>query len=350
MNSKANPIQLFRLTFAELTTELKNRWGKGAHHSAFIFQEIYKKGNINFSRSPGLKFSGGSYLQLCNDLIINKIAITEIKNEAGVLKFITRLEDGFETESVIVPMATHHTVCVSSQVGCKMGCRFCETARLGFFRNLSVEEIVVQVYMARFNFGADVRNVVFMGMGEPLDNFENVVQAIRVMEDQRGLDISKRYISVSTAGLAGEIKKLADLNWPQLNLAISLNAPNDQIRSRIMPINRIYKMNDLRKILMNFPMKKNGAIYVEYVLIKDLNDQLEHAQQLAWYLKPLRAKVNLIPYNRLKDSPFESPSEEDISRFLNWLVKEKVFVRKRSAKGCNIMAGCGQLGNRQKQF
>jgi len=338
------PIKFFELTFSELTLELNKRYGKGAYYATVIFREIYANGNTNIGNAPAFLRSTTFCRQLCQDLEINLNPITEIKKEEGLTKFVTRLKDGLKIESVIVPMATHYTLCLSTQVGCKMGCRFCETALLGFLRNLSVEEIVGQLYTAKFRFGVHVRNVVFMGMGEPLDNYDNVVQAIRVMEDQRGMDIPKRYVSVSTSGRIDGIQKLAALNWPQLNLAVSLNASNDQIRSKIMPINNVYPMVKLREALLDFPMKKNGAIYIEYVLIKNLNDCREHARQLADYLKPLKVKVNVIPYNPHTNSFFEIPDERDVSRFLNWLVEEKIFVRKRSTKGQDILAGCGQLG------
>jgi 23S rRNA (adenine2503-C2)-methyltransferase len=348
---KANsiPIKLLELTFSELTSELKNRYGKGAYHASAIFREIYVNGNLEFGKSPEILFTKTLCPQLCRDLEINLNSIKEIKKEEGLIKFVTGLKDGLEIESVIVPMATHYTLCVSTQVGCKMGCRFCETARLGFLRNLSVEEIVGQLYTAKYRLGVHVRNVVFMGMGEPLDNYDHVVQAILIMEDQRGFDIPKRYVSVSTAGRVDGIRKLAELNWPQLNLAVSLNASNDQIRSKIMPINNIYPMDKLRDALVDFPMKKNGAIYIEYVLIKNLNDRREHARQLADYIGDLKVKVNLIPYNQLTHSSFEAPDEKDVSRFLDWLVEEKIFVRKRSTKGRDIAAGCGQLGNKLRQ-
>jgi 23S rRNA (adenine2503-C2)-methyltransferase len=344
LEQKSSPIKFFELTFSELTSALQNRYGKSAYYATAIFREIYINGNTHIEKVPVFLRSETFCRQLFRDLEINLNPIAEIKEDGGLTKFVTMLKDGFKIESVIVPMATHYTLCVSTQVGCKMGCRFCETARLGFVRNLSVEEIVGQLYTAKFKFGAPVRNVVFMGMGEPLDNYDHVVQAIRVMEDQRGMDIPRRYVSVSTSGRIDGIRKLAALNWPQLNLAVSLNAPNDQIRSKIMPINNIYPMGKLHEALLDFPMKKNGAIYIEYVLIKHVNDRQEHARQLADYLKHLKVKVNLIPYNPLINSPFEAPNEKDVSLFLDWLVEEKLFVRKRSTKGRDILAGCGQLG------
>jgi len=344
LEKESIPIKFFGLTFSELVSVLHHQYGKGAYHANGIFREIYVNGNTDFRKAPEFLCSETFCRQLCRDLQVGIDPVTEVKKEKGLIKFVTGLKDGLNIESVIVPMATHYTLCVSTQVGCKMGCRICETGQRGFFRNLSTEEVIGQVYTALFLFKVPVRNVVFMGMGEPLDNFDNVVQAIRVMEDQRGMDISKKYVSVSTSGLIDGIRKLALLNWPQLNLAVSLNAPNDHIRSKIMPINTVFPMKKLHEALMDFPMKKNGAIYVEYVLIKNLNDHREHAKQLADYLKPLKVKVNVIPYNPHTDSVFKSPDEIEVSRFCEWLVKENVFVRKRSTKGQDIMAGCGQLG------
>ena len=340
------PIKFFDYGFTELAAEFRRRFKRGEYHVAALFREVYKNGITDPGNAREFINSKSFWRQLRRDLEINLYPVKKIIKEEQLTKFVTQLEDGLEIESVIVPMATHYTVCVSSQVGCRMGCRFCETALLGFIRNLTVEEIIGQIYTARFLFAADIRNVVFMGMGEPLNNAENVIRAIRVMEDQRGLDISKRYISVSTCGLVPGIRKLASLNWPRLNLAVSLNAPNDRIRSSIMPVNNAWPMHTLRQALLDFPMKKNGAIYVEYVLIKGINDKRDHARQLAQYLKPIRAKLNLIPYNPRNRSPFSPPTAGDTSRFLDWLVKEKVFVRRRSTKGQEIMAGCGQLGSR----
>ena len=231
-----------------------------------------------------------------------------------------------------------------------MGCLFCETGSNGFYRNLDTEEIVGQVYAARFHFGYDIRNVVLMGMGEPLNNFDNVVQAIRVLSDQRGLNIHRRHITVSTVGIINGIRKLAGLNWRDLNLAVSLNAPNDTIRSRIMPINRTAPMEKLRQALMDYPLKRKSAIFIEYVLINGLNDTRESARQLAEYLKPLKTKVNLIPVNpnTYADTRFETPSQEDMNRFYGWLTENGLFVRKRTARGLGLMAACGQLGGRNQ--
>jgi 23S rRNA (adenine2503-C2)-methyltransferase len=342
-------MKLFELAFSQLASEFQKRYGKGAYHAAAVFREVFVKGNVDYGEAPEFIRSKGFYERLREDLEIDATPVCETKREGDVTKFATLLRDGLKIESVVIPMATHATLCVSTQAGCKMGCKFCETGRMGFSRNLTTEEIAAQVFKAKFLFGADIRNIVFMGMGEPLDNFDNVVRSILVMEDQRGFDISKRYISVSTAGRVDGIRRLAALNWPRLNLAVSLNAPNDRIRSRIMPINDKYPMAALREAMIDFPAKKNGAVYVEYVLIKNVNDEREHARELAEYLRPVRAKVNLIPYNPGKRPLFDPPDEEEVDRFLEWLVEERVFVRKRSSKGRGIMAACGQLGARESR-
>ena len=339
-------IPLFELTCSELASELEKRYGKGHFHASAIYRQVFSEGNVHWENAPEFQRSKKFLEQLRQDLIIDRTPVIATQTEDDVTKFATRLCDGNVIESVIIPMFTHSTLCVSTQVGCRMGCKFCETARMGFVRDLSVEEIVAQLFKAKSVFGANIRNIVFMGMGEPLDNFENVVRSIRVMEDQRGFDIPHRYVSVSTSGRVDGIRKLARLNWPRLNLAVSLNAPNDRIRSKIMPVNNLYPMAELRKAMMDFPMKKNGTVYVEYVLIKNVNDARRHARQLAEYLAPVRAKVNLIGYNPRTSSPFETPSEEEVDRFLDWLVEERVFVRKRSSKGRSIRAACGQLGGR----
>jgi 23S rRNA (adenine2503-C2)-methyltransferase len=338
-------MKILELTFEALVDELKAGYGKGIYHAASIYREVFRKGNTDFSRVN--EFAGSPLLghQLEKDLRLDAGTITKKRNEEGTTKFVTKYNDGFEIESVVVPMFNRNTLCVSSQVGCRMNCRFCETAQLGFYRNLTVEEIVGQVYTARFRFGFDLKNIVFMGMGEPLDNFENVIKAITVLTDQRGFNFPKRRITVSTVGIADGIRKLAELNWPDLRLAVSLNAPNDFVRSGIMPINRSTPMGMLRQVLLEYPLNKSGAIMIEYVLIRGVNDFREHAAQIAEYLKPFPAKLSLIPYNPGSNSKYTAPSEQDVEQFRSWLVEEKVFVRRRATRGRKMMAACGQLGN-----
>ena len=271
--------------------------------------------------------------------------------EAGELtKFVQRTHDGLEIEAVLVPMRRRgeawKTLCVSSQIGCARGCLFCETAQLGFLRNLAPGEIVGQVVAAQRAFGGRVRNVVFMGMGEPFDNFDNVTQAIRVLFDRGGLSFAGERIRISTVGRTAGIRRLAALGWRRIDLAISLNAPNDEIRSRIMPINRLEPMEALRAALLAYPLRNCQFFMVEYVLIPGVNDAREHARELADYLRPLRCIVNVIPYNPRHESPWQAPHEPDVVRFLHWVNEAGQRCTRRVTKGRSQMAACGQLGNR----
>ena len=247
-------------------------------------------------------------------------------------------------ETVLIPMANHMPVCVSSQVGCRMACRFCETGRMCLLRSLTADEIVAQVYMARVCLGMPVRNVVFMGMGEPLDNFDAVVHAIRILEDQRGLNIAKRRITLSTAGLVPGIERLAELKWPQLKLAVSLNATENSQRNDLMPVNRRYGLDQLKSALAHYPLARGNVLLIEYVLIKNRNDSEEDARRLARYVEGLPVRINLIPYNPGRSPPLEAPSEKEVLRFRQALIELGLFVRLRHSKGANICAACGQLG------
>lgn len=281
----------------------------------------------------------------------NVLPVIRFHREGDLTKFIQRTEDGLEIESVVVPMRRGSrqwtTLCVSCQIGCAKGCAFCETARLGLLRNLSAGEIVGQVVAARRRFGESVRNVVFMGMGEPFDNFDSVIQAIRVMTDPSGMSFSKERITISTAGRIDGIRKLAGLGWRRINLAVSLNAPNDEVRARIMPLARKESMEALRDALQAYPLRTCQFFMIEYVLIPGVNDAREHALELVAYLRPLKAVVNVIPYNPRVDSPWEAPSEDSVIHFIQWLQDAGQVCKRRLTKGREHMAACGQLGNRE---
>jgi len=270
--------------------------------------------------------------------------------DGELIKFIQRRPDGLEIESVIIPMRRGDlrwtSLCVSSQVGCAMGCTFCETAQLGLLKSLTAAEIVGQVVAARTVFDADVRNVVFMGMGEPFDNFDEVIQAVRVMSEPAGLSIGKSRITISTVGRVDGIRRLATLGWRRINLAVSLNAPNDEIRSRIMPINRAEPMSELRAALLAYPLRKCQFFMIEYVLIPGVNDAPAHARELAAFLRPMKCCVNVIPYNPRLASPWPAPSEESVVEFIDCLNTAGQFCKRRITKGREHMAACGQLGNR----
>jgi len=260
-------------------------------------------------------------------------------------------------ESVVIPMRGStgnrtHTLCVSSQVGCAMGCEFCETAQMGLIRNLTPAEIVGQWFTAQFGHCAreskTIKNIVFMGMGEPLDNLDNVLKAIEILSDDNGPGISPRGITVSTVGRVDGLWRLREQctkrGWRRLGIAVSVNAPNDEIRSSIMPINRKWNMASLHEVLIDFPRSGRSPIMIEYVLIPGVNDANEHADELAEFVKPIRCAVNIIPYNPRRDSPWPAPQETDVERFIGRLRDNGVFTKRRGTKGRDQMAACGQLG------
>ena len=339
-------LTIFGTTHDQFVEAFGRRYGKGAHIATPLYRQVMKAGNLAIDKWAPLARSPELAKRLTADLALAPGWPVRQVAEDGVHKFVTRLADNLEIESVVIPMFNRHTLCVSSQTGCRMGCRFCRTGQMGLIRNLTAAEIVGQVFTARHQLGIDVRNVVFMGMGEPLDNLENVAQAIQVLTDQRGFDIARRYITISTVGLIAGIERLGRIDSGPVNLAVSLNAPFDDIRSAIMPINRFNAMGALRTSLQRYPLTKKSSLLIGYVLIRGLNDQRIHAKALARYLAPMKAKLNLIAYNPFPGSELEPPSVHTYERFHGWLLAEKVFVRRRGKKGGHIMAACGQLGGK----
>jgi len=337
-------LRLLELTYEDLVAAVADRYGKGPFLARALYGEFYKNLEPDAWRTEVIRNAWGLGDRLRQDWRFSPGRIKDEIHEEGLVKFATELADGNRIESVILPLKTHRTVCISSQAGCRMGCRFCETGKLGLARNLSVEEIVGQVYQARRKSGQWIRNVVFMGMGEPFDNFENVIQAVRVLSDQRGLDIAQRRITLSTGGRIDGIQKLAASKMPNLNLTVSLNAPNDELRRQLMPIHGRGSLAALQKALMAYSLKKGKVLNVAYVLISHVNDNPEHARQLAEWLKPLRARVNLIPFNPVKDSFFRPPREAEMDLFRERLIEFGVNAQKRVPRGRELMAACGQLG------
>lgn len=341
-----NPLNL---TCGELIDIFNERYGKGQFHAAALYRSFYSHPKFEIDKLPEFFRSEELTRKVEKDLSIRLPKIIRQESQGEVTKFFFRLTDGLEIESVVVPMANHASLCVSSQAGCRMGCRFCQTGKMGLMRNLTTEEIVAQVYTLKVLMGLPLKNVVFMGMGEPLDNFDSLVQAIRVLEDQRGLNIAKRNITVSTVGLADNIEKLASLGWPQLKLAVSLNAPNDTLRDRLMPINQRVPLRRLKSALEKYPLARGNYLFFEYVLIKGENDHPGLVRQISNFFKGMRVRLNLIPYNPMMHSPYKAPSSKDVERFRQELIAEGIFVRLRRTKGDGIRAACGQLGSDSHQ-
>ena len=265
--------------------------------------------------------------------------------EGETVKFLLKFVDGLESESVVIPMESGATLCISSQIGCKMGCAFCETGKMGLIRSLKAEEIVAQVFWARHLLGKEIRNIVFMGMGEPFDNYDEVVQAIAVLTDSGGMGFGPSRITVSTSGRVDGIRRMIQEVDPAVNLAVSVNAPTDGVRNRIMPVNKKWAMQELKEVMREYCSHPRREIFAEYVLLKGVNDSLEDADHLAEYLEGLRVKVNLIPYNPQKRDRFAPPEKGDMEAFLARMRERGYQALLRGTKGQKIMAACGQLGN-----
>jgi 23S rRNA (adenine2503-C2)-methyltransferase len=291
-------------------------------------------------------------------------AVTRHEEQDGLIKFCLDVGGGLETESVIIPMDSYkgsrwRTLCVSTQVGCRMGCTFCETGRMGLVRNLTAEEIVAQRMAARrimnerrtvpappYSYFSDgIQNVVFMGMGEPLDNFDNLVRALRVLSEPNGLAVPLSQMTVSTVGRIDGLRKLAELGWPNLRIAVSLNAPTDALREQLMPINKSMPLAELQRALLDYPLTPRGRFVIEYVLIDGVNDAPEHADLVAEWCRPLPCIVNLIPYNPQRDAAYATPAEDRVMEFLRRLRRGGIFVKRRVTQGRDLMGACGQLGN-----
>ncbi|UCF35570.1 MAG: 23S rRNA (adenine(2503)-C(2))-methyltransferase RlmN [Acidobacteriota bacterium] len=267
----------------------------------------------------------------------------------GTTKFLFRLEDGSFVESVYIPEESRDTLCISSQVGCDVGCTFCMTAQMGFQRNLRPGEILGQVLQIVRSGLAQPQgfNIVFMGMGEPLYNYQNLMKAFRILTDPEGIDISYRKITVSTSGIVPVLKKLAQEPKPP-NLAISLNATTNEVRDRVMPVNRKWPLEELLQACREFPLDSRRRITMEYVLLKEENDSIEDARRLAGLLRGISVKVNLIPYNPNPGLSHRRPEEERIQRFRSILQELNVphFIRK--TRGDDVSAACGQLAYLEK--
>ena len=282
---------------------------------------------------------------LSHHFTIGRLDVEQVETSRdGSAKYLFKLHDGNRIESVLIPERDHYTLCVSSQVGCAQDCRFCLTAALGFERNLSRGEIVAQVrdIQKDLDGGKRLTNIVFMGMGEPLANYKNLVSAINILTDNDvGLRFASRRVTVSTAGLVSKINALG--RDTRVNLAVSLNATDDKTRTRLMPINRKYPLEKLMQACRQYLPAPGRRITFEYILIKGINDSAEDAERLAKMLRPIRCKVNLIPFNPHEGCDFKRPAETVIQAFYDILFAKNYTVIIRRSKGQDISAACGQL-------
>ncbi len=317
-------------------------WGEEPFHARQIFSWIYKKAVTDFDAMSDLPSGLRKILQE-NFYILNFKLIKRPKSSDGTEKLLLELKDGNLIEAVIIPVEKRITGCISTQVGCKFACHFCASGISGFKRNLTAQEMVGEVlYLKNNSQGNKLTHIVFMGTGEPLDNYDFVLKAIRIINSPHTLNIGARRITISTSGVIPGIKKLAGEGL-QIELSVSLHAADDKTRSRIMPINKIYPLNDLISSCREYIRETNRQITFEYVLIKDINSGLEDALKLNKILSGLNCKVNLIPCNVIKGLKMQPPEKSDVSLFRNCLLKSGINVTLRRPRGEDIEAACGQL-------
>ena len=317
--------------------------GHPRFHARQIFRWIHRRGVGEFAQMSDL--GRELRLQLGDALTVETPAIVRRERSSdGTNKFLLRLGDGREIESVYIPDTPGHTFCLSTQVGCAMRCAFCLTGRMGIDRNLSAGEIVGQVrVLARELELLETRfNIVLMGMGEPLHNYDETMKALRILADDQGMGISPRRVTLSTVGVLPALERLA--TEPLMpNLAISLHSTTESQRDLLVPINRKYGIEELLETCRRFPLKRRERITFEYVMLKDVNDTPEDARRLVRLLNGIRAKVNLLPLNEAAGIPFERPPDAAVNRFAKILADRGVTVSVRKSRGRDIRAACGQL-------
>ena len=316
--------------------------GEKPYRAEQIFKWIYEENVISFDEMTNLSLDLRQKLKENFTLCIYNILRKQESKTDGTKKYLFDVLDGNAIESVLMKYHHGYSVCVSTQIGCKMGCKFCASTGLQFMRNLSSGEIVEQILAIERDENIKVSNVVFMGIGEPLDNYDNVVNAIRIINNPKGINIGARHISVSTSGLVPYIYKLADENI-QCTLSISLHATTDKKRSSMMPINNKYNIEELLKACKDYIAKTNRRISFEYALAKGNNDNLDDAKALASLLHGMLCHVNLIPINEIENGKYKQSSNENIIKFRDYLNSHGIVATIRRELGSDIDAACGQL-------
>ncbi|MFO7558904.1 MAG: 23S rRNA (adenine(2503)-C(2))-methyltransferase RlmN [Desulfobacterales bacterium] len=339
MNQKSD---IKNLTKKDLIQWLQDK-GIRSYRAGQVFKWIYIRQADSFETMTDIGKKTRTLLS--SHFTVDRLETVETERSVdGSEKILFRLMDGNHIETVLIPEKNHHTLCISTQVGCAQSCRFCLTARDGFVRNLTSGEIIAQIRDVKNSMEHPelLKNVVLMGMGEPLANYDNVIKALDTITDgDHGLKLSTRKVTVSTAGL---IPKFPDLGRDtRVNFAISLNATDNKTRSMLMPINRKYPIEDLIKACRRYPLSPRQKLTFEYILIKGINDSLDHARCLAKLLRPVKAKINLIPFNESPESEFQRPDDKVVNQFLKELHDSGYTAIIRHSKGRDISAACGQL-------
>ena len=319
--------------------------GEKSYRAEQIFKWIYVENVTDFNEMTNLSLELREKLKNNYTLDIYKI-IKKQESLDGTKKYLFDVLDGNAIETVLMQYKHGYSICVSSQIGCKMGCKFCASTGIAFIRSLTAGEIAEQILAVQRDTGIKISNVVFMGIGEPLDNFNNVIKAIRIINNQKGLNIGARHISISTSGLVPKIYEIADMDL-QCTLSISLHATTNEKRSKMMPINNKYSIEELMKACKYYIEKTNKRISFEYALAKDNNDNLDDAKALAKLLRGMLCHVNLIPINKIENGKFDTSTNENVMKFRDYLNDNGIVATIRRELGDDIEAACGQLRRKE---
>ena len=339
-------MNIYGLTLEELE-ELFISLGSKKFHAMQLFSWLYEKRVESFDEMTDIKKDILSKLK--ENYSIDRLKIVDVQEDSDVCKYLFQLNDGEHIEAVLMKHDYGNSICVSSQVGCNMGCKFCESGRRKKVRNLETYEMVLQILMIEKLLGERISHVVVMGIGEPFDNYDNLIKFFKIINHPKGLAIGARHITVSTCGIIPKILEFSDFPL-QINLAISLHAPNNEIRDKIMPINKAYPINDLIPALKTYLNKTNRRLTFEYIMLDGINDSEECALELANLVKDINCYINLIPYNETNNIEFKRTKTVQIMRFYDILKKNRVNVTIRREFGGNIDAACGQLRSKKEDL
>lgn len=335
---------IFNITYDNLENYFINIHDK-KYRATQLYEYMYKKNVYDLSSMTNL--SNKVKERLLEDYEFSFIKIKKKQEDVNVKKYLFELKDGNTIESVLMYHNYGISLCVSSQVGCNMGCKFCESGRLKKIRNLETYEIIQQFLLIEKDTKQKITHVVIMGIGEPFDNYDNIMNFIKIITCNKGINLGSRHITVSTCGLIPGIKKfMKDFN--QVNLAVSLHAPNDKIRNKIMPISKVYKLEDLINTIKEYIKTTNRRVTFEYIMLENINDSPECAKELAMLLKNINCYVNLIPYNETENIEFKRTKKMQILAFYDILKKSGINVTIRKEFGGNVDAACGQLRAKTK--
>lgn len=321
--------------------------GEKKFHADQLFAWLYQKKIHSYEEVTDIK---KDFLEVMKyDLEIKELKILKLEKDVDVNKYLFLLDDGNCIESVLMKHDYGNSICISSQVGCNMGCRFCESGRVKKVRNLEVGEMVRQVLAVEEDLKERISHIVIMGIGEPFDNYDNVMKFLQIMNDPKGLAIGTRHMTVSTCGVIPKIEEFMNFKG-QVNLAISLHAPNDELRSKLMPINKVYPLDKLMPVLKKYVEKTNRRLTFEYILLDGINDKDSDALELVKLIKGINCYVNLIPYNNNSKLDFNRSKPMQIMKFCDILKKNHIQVTIRREFGSNISAACGQLRSKKEEL